>query len=112
VIRKCAWLTHRPPVCSICLCSSEVLKVPAVLGHTHTRVAADLEAFLEAFGIVGFILMEFPSGGVLYQGPAKECRLEDAQHCALSIHMAKVGWRSNSKWDSVHNDRNVFLAMN
>ncbi|KAF9365656.1 hypothetical protein BGX34_009087 [Mortierella sp. NVP85] len=68
----------------------EGLKIPTVLGHAHHRLARDLEACLDLFGVAGFILMEFPLGGVLYQGPAKECRLEDLQHCALSIHMAQV----------------------
>jgi hypothetical protein len=77
-------------VCALCANTSEGLKVPTVLGHAHHRLAGDLEACLDLFGVAGFILMEFPLGGVLYQGPAKECRLEDLQHCALSIHMAQV----------------------
>ncbi|KAF8934092.1 hypothetical protein BGZ58_005945 [Dissophora ornata] len=42
------------------------------------------------FGILGFILMDFPTGGVLYQGPAKECRLDDESHRALSNCIAEI----------------------
>ncbi|KAF9182958.1 hypothetical protein BGZ51_004329 [Haplosporangium sp. Z 767] len=65
------------------------IKLPHILGYAYHRCASDLGPCLDAFGLMGLLLMEFPRGGVAYQGLAQECRLDDAQRSELSDNLAK-----------------------
>ena len=45
---------------------------------------------IEKYGILGFILLEFPAEGVLYQGPLEEFQTKEFQQIAVSENIAKV----------------------
>lgn len=45
---------------------------------------------VEKYGILGFILMELPAEGVLYQGPLEEFQIKESQQIAISRSVAKV----------------------
>ncbi|KAI1310268.1 hypothetical protein EDD11_003768 [Mortierella claussenii] len=66
------------------------IKVPPILGYAFYGQNANIESCLDIFGILGFIIMELPSGGVLYEGPAYECRLEEPKYSAFINSLAKL----------------------
>ncbi|KAF9087315.1 hypothetical protein BGX23_008214 [Mortierella sp. AD031] len=63
---------------------------PKVLGYAYERDSDDSSRALQLYGILGFILMEFPSDGVLYQGPSEEYRVQDSQQIEMSEHLAEM----------------------
>ncbi|KAG0374924.1 hypothetical protein BGX24_009755 [Mortierella sp. AD032] len=45
---------------------------------------------LEMFGILGFLLMEFPEDGILYRAPSEEYRAPEAQQLEISERLAEM----------------------
>lgn len=45
---------------------------------------------IEKYGILGFVLLEFPAEGVLYQGPLEEFQTKESQQIVVSGNVAKV----------------------
>ncbi|KAG0057806.1 hypothetical protein BGZ89_001794, partial [Linnemannia elongata] len=51
---------------------------------------------VEKYGILGFILMELPAEGVLYQGPLEEFQIKESQQIAISRSVAKAIYEMRS----------------
>ncbi|OAQ26431.1 hypothetical protein K457DRAFT_22094 [Linnemannia elongata AG-77] len=51
---------------------------------------------VEKYGILGFILMELPAEGVLYQGPLEEFQTKESQQIAISRSVAKAIYEMRS----------------
>ncbi|KAF8985449.1 hypothetical protein BGZ46_004042 [Entomortierella lignicola] len=73
-----------------CQTRCEGLLVPEILGFSHHGCETHVGECLNMFGLMGFILMKYPQGGVLYEGPAHECRLEDSSYSSLSKCLAGI----------------------
>ncbi|KAG9070261.1 hypothetical protein KI688_009596 [Linnemannia hyalina] len=80
---------------------------PNVLGYslpldrpTHPPGGGDGESAevtgVEKYGILGFILLEFPAEGVLYQGPLEEFQTKESQQIMVSENIAKAIYEMRS----------------
>ncbi|KAK3813700.1 MAG: hypothetical protein JOS17DRAFT_840829, partial [Linnemannia elongata] len=56
---------------------------------------------IEKYGILGFVLLEFPAEGVLYQGPLEEFQTKESQQIVVSGNVAKVIYEMRSASCSV-----------
>ncbi|KAF9537893.1 hypothetical protein EC957_007535 [Mortierella hygrophila] len=51
---------------------------------------------VEKYGILGFVLLEFPAEGVLYQGPLEEFQTKESQQIMVSGNVAKAIYEMRS----------------
>ena len=73
------------------------MHTPKVLGYAFQRDATvpnldpDQDTTgLQKYGLLGFILMEFPTDGALYQGPSDELPVQSSQQIEMSYLLAEV----------------------
>ncbi|KAF9899659.1 hypothetical protein EC991_008514 [Linnemannia zychae] len=64
-----------------------------LVGYAYKRCggkSASDTSGLEAYGILGFILMEFPDDGYLYQAPTEEYPARESQQIEMSERLAEI----------------------
>ncbi|KAF9289764.1 hypothetical protein BGZ68_008728 [Mortierella alpina] len=75
--------------CFSCIEHSAQVQTPRVLGFAYHRTGNPVHMeSLDKAGILGFVLTEFPQGGVLYQGFTGERGMETANHNKLTAGIA------------------------
>ncbi|KAF9930315.1 hypothetical protein FBU30_000661 [Linnemannia zychae] len=82
-------LTHTPRVLGYAY-QRDFTAVSSKKKNGHLEANPDPSSDLEMYGILGFILMEFPADGVIYRGPSEECRTQDYRQIEISEHLAKI----------------------
>ncbi|ORZ24839.1 hypothetical protein BCR41DRAFT_393803 [Lobosporangium transversale] len=70
-----------------CRLNCKDIVVPEIIGYAYYGHQVDIEAYLDMFGLMGFILMSYPLGGVLY---AYDYRLQGSQQKDLYQCLAKI----------------------